>query len=750
MKNLDYMPPNASLQGYSTVPATSDAKEYLRLLLKHKLGILLMMLLGVLLAFLYLISATQIYQASALLEVKDSQNLIDDKPDAIDFNAPTVKEEANILRSRKVLSPVVDLYDLQKSIEPRTVPVVGDLARVMPVVGDWVSGFGFAENYAWEPSTLEISRLDVPRQWEDSELIVTALENGQFSLHKDGQTVIEQAQIGEALRVEMSTLDPVELVVTQLEARPGVQFTVIKQSLQETLSDLQQRLRTETSDSKTRMITVSLEGREANQTTDLLNAIIQKYRDVKLGSESRASLKELEFFEQTMPTVKRDLEEAEAALARFRSTRGSINQDLQNNAKLRQLDKLDGEMIELQLEKEELKKRYSELHPSTRQLDKKIIVLEEQINKLRGQVRSAPNTERELTTLEEREKAARKLFNEMNEKLQKIRVAQAGHVGSVQIWDPALTPKKPISPKPLLALVAATVTTLFLYLVFLTLRSALSTVINDQESLERASGLPVFINIPRSNAQKRLAASAPLDPRRLLPGTTATAPEDLSANVLAVQKPEDYSVENMRGLRLMLEDVMDGATNNVLMICSPLPSMGKSFVSANLAVLLAQSGKRILLIDADYQRGQQHKSFGLQMGPGLPEVVTGKSQLKETVKATSVPNLYAIPRGFSGDGIARETPGGKEFGAFLQVVAPRFDMVIIDTPPILSVSTAATLGKHAGASIMVVKEGEIKEPQLNEALKRLSFSGVRVSGCLMNSSSQPTPSHYAYYREQLD
>lgn len=750
MKTFDYMPQGASLQGYSTVPATSDAKEYLRLLLKHKLGIFAMMMLGVLLAMLYLISATPTYEASALLEVKDARNLADDEPLTVDFNAPTVKEEANILRSRKVLIPVVDLYNLQRDIEPRTIPVLSDLSRVFPVLGNWMSGLGFAQRYAWQPSTLTLSNLEVPRRWEDSTLILTSLGEGTYSLSKDDRVLIESAEVGALTQVDLEPLEPMSLLVTELTAATGVEFDVTKNSVQETITTLQSNLHTETSDSKTRLITVTLQGENPEDVTDLLNAIVQKYRDVKLGSESRASRKELDFFEETMPKVKQDLEEAEAALARFRSQRGSINQELQNDSKLRQLDELESDMIKLQLEKEELKKRYSDLHPSTRKLDKKIIVLEEQLTRLRSEVRRAPNTERELTTLEEREKAARKLFNEMNEKLQKIRVAQAGNVGSVQIWDPALTPKKPISPKPLLALVAATVTTLFLYLVYLTMRSALSTVISDQETLERASGLPVFINIPRSQSQKRIGNSAPLDPRRLLPGSSDAGALDVSANVLAVQKPEDYSVENMRGLRLMLEDVMDSAANNVLMICSPLPSMGKSFVSANLAVLLAQSGKRVLLIDADYQRGQQHKSFGLNMGPGLPEVVSGKSELKETVKATSVPNLYAIPRGFSGDGIAREAPGSKEFGAFLQFVAPRFDMVIIDTPPILSVSTAATLGKHAGASIMVVKEGEIKEPQLNEALKRLSFSGVRVSGCLMNSSSQPTPSHYSYYREQLD
>ena len=138
------------------------------------------------------------------------------------------------------------------------------------------------------------------------------------------------------------------------------------------------------------------------------------------------------------------------------------------------------------------------------------------------------------------------------------------------------------------------------------------------------------------------------------------------------------------------------------------------------------------------------------MGPGLPEVVRGKSELKETVKATSVPNLYCIPRGFMGGTAGQEMPSDKEFGAFMQVVAPRFDIAIIDTPPVLSVATASALGKHAGSTIMVVREGEVKEPQLTESLKRLSFSGVRVNGCIMNGSSAPTPRHYAYYREQLD
>lgn len=396
-------------------------------------------------------------------------------------------------------------------------------------------------------------------------------------------------------------------------------------------------------------------------------------------------------------------------------------------------------------------RRYTVNHPTPKRLQKAIDVLNEKISQVRGTIRSAPNTQREQAILEDELETKRSLFIEISEQLQKLKLANVGNVGEVQIIDDALPPRKPVSPSTLLAVAGGTLATLFLYTLFLTLRSALSTVISDQDSLERASGLPVYMNIPKSSAQRRIGSPVTVDPRRLLPGSSSSDDPSkvIAGNVLALSKPEDYSIENLRGLRSMLEDVMAEANNNVLMFTSPLPSMGKSFMSLNLAVLVAQTGKKVLLIDADYQRGQLHKSLGLPSGPGLPEVVRGKSELKETVKPTSVPNLYCIARGYSG-GNGSEIPSDKEFGAFLDVVAPRFDIAIIDTPPVLSVSTAASLGKHAGSTIMVVKEGEVKEPQLNEALKRLTFSGVRVSGCIMNSSSTPTPKHYTYYREQLD
>ncbi len=742
------------MQGYATVPATSDAKEYLRLLLRHKVGLLLTLLLGLLGAWLFLISTDKVYETSALIEVKEERNYFDDSGNVsqTDWNAPTIKEEANLLRSRKVLSPVIEAFDLRTSAEPKTVPVLSALSFRIPALGDMISKLSFASKYAWSDVTIAIAELTVPRQWEDLALTLTSLGDNAYSLSdEDENLLVERAEVGNPVTVEIPNLDPLTINIAELEAPAGVEFSVARASLQSAVSDFRDDLSTETTDSKSRMITVKQRGEDPVLIADLINAILGEYTAVKLGSQNRSSDGKLEVYEEQLPKVEAELRAAELALSDFRRQAGSFGEDTQVNFKLGQLDKLETDLLEKEVERDDLLKRYTVSHPTPKRLQKEIDVLQDKIRQVRGTLSARPDTQRELAVLEDELETKRNLFIEVKEELQKLRLANVGNVGEVQIIDDALAPRKPVSPSPLLAVVGGTLTTLFLYTLFLTLRSALSTVISDQESLERASGLPVFMNIPKSNAQRRLGSPATVDPRKLLPGGDgASSSKAISGNVLALSKPEDYSIENLRGLRSMLEDVMADADNNVLMFTSPLPSMGKSFLSMNLAVLVAQSGKKVLLIDADYQRGQLHKSLGLAVGPGLPEVVRGKSELKETVKATSVPNLYCIPRGYSGGTNSTDMPSDKEFGAFLNVVAPRFDICIIDTPPVLSVSTAASLGKHAGSTIMIVKEGEVKEPQLNEALKRLSFSGVRVSGCIMNGSSTPTPKHYTYYQEQLD
>ena len=284
MKSVNQLPTGATLQGYSTVPATSDAKEYLRLLLKHKLGLFTMLMLGILLAILYLISATPVYKAASLLEVKEAENptIGDSRASApVDFNKPTVKEEANILRSQKVLAPVVELYNLRKEIEPKRIPVVADITQRVPALADWLRRFSFAQPYAWGDEQLEISRLEVPSEWEDTSMTITALGNGFYDLAMEGQTIIANAEVGESVQIDLQNVNPLHIVVTRLDASPGVTFSVVKKSLQETLGELQKQLQVETSDLKSRMLTVTLEGEDALRTTEIQNARDRRNRSAR-------------------------------------------------------------------------------------------------------------------------------------------------------------------------------------------------------------------------------------------------------------------------------------------------------------------------------------------------------------------------------------------------------------------------------------------------------------------------------------
>ena len=191
-----------------------------------------MLLLGILLATLYLISATPVYEARALLEVKETGGVVDEGS-TTDFNAPEVTQEANIIKSRKVLTPVVDQFNLRNEIKANTFAVLGDVTERVPALGEWLAGQSFAKRYAWNGETLELGNLVVPVEWEDEELLFTSLGNDRYSVSKNGQILVESAAVGEPLRVELNPLDPMDLIVTSLRAPEGVEFDVTRRSVQE-------------------------------------------------------------------------------------------------------------------------------------------------------------------------------------------------------------------------------------------------------------------------------------------------------------------------------------------------------------------------------------------------------------------------------------------------------------------------------------------------------------------------------------
>lgn len=201
--------------------------------------------------------------------------------------------------------------------------------------------------------------------------------------------------------------------------------------------------------------------------------------------------------------------------------------------------------------------------------------------------------------------------------------------------------------------------------------------------------------------------------------------------LLAQILPEDPAVESLRSFRAALRFSMPHFKNNVVMIAGPTRGLGKSFVTANFAAVMAASGMRVLLIDADLRNGHLHRYFGIDRSRGLSRAIAGAMPVDEVIHRSVLDNLDFIPTG--------ELPNNRsEFllqlnlGNLLELVSGRYDLVLLDPPPLLAVADALIIGAHAGAVFIVARSGVTTENHINESIKRLNHAGFSPRGVLFN------------------
>ena len=292
----------------------------------------------------------------------------------------------------------------------------------------------------------------------------------------------------------------------------------------------------------------------------------------------------------------------------------------------------------------------------------------------------------------------------------------AGPVGAVRLINMHAVGCETAGAKPVAILGIALLLGLLVSMVAIWLLRSLRVVVEDPEIIESQLGLPVYATVPHCKTEIDLH-------RRAKAGE--------ASELLAVAYPEEDAVESLRGLRTTLHFALLDAQRNSLLITGSSPSLGKSFISKNLGAVLAQVGKRVVIVDADLRRGHIHKEFGLPRAVGVSEYVAGQASLDEILKTSSVPNMWVVTTG-------QIPPNPSEllmhdrFEALLGELGARFDTVIVDAPPVLAVSDAAIIGRHVGATLMVARAGKHPIRELEQAVKRLNQAGVQVRGFVFN------------------
>jgi capsular exopolysaccharide synthesis family protein len=213
-------------------------------------------------------------------------------------------------------------------------------------------------------------------------------------------------------------------------------------------------------------------------------------------------------------------------------------------------------------------------------------------------------------------------------------------------------------------------------------------------------------------------------------------------------RPQSQMAESYRALRTSLLLSNLGAPPKVIMVTSARPQEGKTTTAINSAIVLAQKGVRVLLVDADLRRPSVHKTLGMGPRSGLSNVLTGNTTLEQAVTVSPIlPNLFVLPAGSPPPNPA-ELLASSHMRDVLNELREQFDHVVIDTPPTLSVTDAVVLSPRVDAIILVIRSGQTTKQALRRARDILMQVNAHVTGVLLNAVDLTSPDYYYYYEYQ--
>lgn len=699
--------------------------EIIAVLMDYRWLIAAICLMALLLGLVWVFASKPVYRADGLLQVEEKSSGLGSLKalQPLLGDDTTVSAELEILSSRMVLGRVVNKLKLDLVAVPRTLPVIGG-AIARRYQGDepnspWLG----LSSYAWGGERIQVDSFDVPADALDDRHTLIATAGGGFELFDEDEQLVLKGTVGKRAGDRGYSI-----FVADLQARPGTQFRLIKRSAEATIDDLRRNYSVKERGKKSGVLELSLLGQDPQQIGVILDDILNTYVRQNVERRSAEAEKTLKFLETQLPALKTQVDSAEAAYNNYRQSRGSLDLSLETQGILKSLVEVENAAVLLRQERDELRQNFTPEHPRIQAMDNKLQRLNERRRQFEAEVSRLPDTQQTVLRLARDVEVSTKLYTELLNTAQQLRVSKAGTVGDVRVIDMAAVARKPVGAGPVAILAIALLLGLLFSLVVIWLLRSLRVVVEDPETIEAQLGLPVYATVPHSKAELELHRKA----------------QSGVGELLAVVHPQEDAVESLRGLRTTLHFALLDAQHNSLLITGPSPGLGKSFISKNLGVVLAQVDKSVVLVDGDLRRGHLHKEFSIERAPGVSEYVAGQVSLEDILKPTSVPKLWVVTTG-------QIPPNPSEllmhprFEALLVDLGARFDTVIVDAPPVLAVSDAAIIGRHVGATLMVARAGKHPIRELEQAVKRLNQAGVQVKGFVFNDLNVSRQSYrYGY------
>lgn len=687
------------------IEETVNFKDLFYTFLEHKFFILFTMLLIATAALTYTLCRSAQYGADSLIKIENanqsSVNSLFQKFNLdTQVDADRIASEIAIIRSRVILEPVIKKLGL-------------DIA-----VGSHYPSYFLSNLFAKESQkSLKIIHLTIPAQYYNQALHFSVIDANHFELSNHNNEKILAGIVGERI-----SNHGVSIEIAQINAVPGKTFDIIKHPTGDVIDKLLPKLRVEEltggNNKSTGILKISLKDSDPERLVSVLNSIVEfaEYED-----KQRKSLevsKTIDFLDEQLPIVKAGLEKAEAALNHYREVSGKIDIKFETQQILSHVTDIEKQIVETNLTKADLLQKYTEEHPLIISINRKLVELQNLKDSLFKQIRTLPSSDQIAVNLMRDVEIKNEIYLVLLNKLQETKVIRAGILSDVRVLALSHIPDTPLSRQSAIITIASLILGLIVGCIWVLVRRTFVHTVSDPQWIEENLDLMNLAIVPYSQKQNRNIEEFNASKKNLY-------------DVIAHQSPFDPSIEALRSLRTNLDGRHPKAKNNIITITGVEQNIGKSFIATNFSFLLAQSGKKVLIVDGDLRKGKLHQYFTGHQYPGLSDYLFKTIDKSQIIKSTPYHNLD-----FLSCGTYLPNPSellmSQKFKELMDSLSSQYDLIIIDSAPVLPVTDTIIIARLSGINLFVIAANRHTNSEINLALKKFENALLRVHGTIFN------------------
>ena len=709
-------------------------QDYLNVIMRRRATFLVSFLAVVAGVSLFTLLVAPSFESSATLYVKDEKGKVGQMGDLLLNAAAPVDSELEILKSRSNAEKVVARLHLDWRVDQRS------------------------DGVAFKP-------LEFTSTAQKPVFQVELQGGGSYRVRDDDGNLVGTGASGVLLRGKGVTL-----LLNDIRGEQGDSFRIALLPFNQTVEGLRKGIKAVEVGKKTNVISVTYRDHDPLLARDVVNALVQAYLDQGVAIKAEEATRTIGFVEEQLKGTRAELEGAEKNLESYKSASGVIQLDTEAKNLIETLTGVEKQkaeatlqrkqvefalgslktarkrggvyspavlrddplvaamasrLAELEVQKRGLLSESTESHPAVKSVQAQIDEVQKKLQatyetSLKGmlkqeenisreiakhdaQLKKLPVAERDLARLMRLSKVNADIYTFLLQKHEEARIAKASTISNINVVDPAIAADSPVSPKKKKNLLLGLIVGLMSGVGLCFFREYLDDTLKDPEQVKRTLGLPLLAVIPFISSKDR-------DP-----------------GLVSHDEPRSPASEAFRSLRTGIHFCALKKEKKVLLVTSTFPGEGKSTVASNLAITLAQTGARVLVVDCDLRRSTLHQKFGHPKGKGLTELLAGDLGAAEAIQESTIGGLHLLQAGTYPPNPA-ELLGSEAMARFVLEMRGIYDHIIIDAPPVLAVTDAPVLTQVSDLVILVLETGRVPAKAALRTREMLAAAGAPVAG----------------------